>query len=388
MDKKTPSRRWIWYFSLLAALIVVFKLCDNLSQVVGAIGFIIDILAPFVAGLLIAFLLHRPTLWLERKIAKLKGRFWQAAARPLSLVAVYLLLLGIVALAISMVLPHLAASLADLVRSLPGYVEIAIARVEDMMYSGFLQNLDLAGTLDTLYQTLFDTVSRLLSTENVLTALRSVINVTTSIVDVVIAIIVSVYILSGREHLMRESKAVCGLFAPKKRVEVVACYGHRIATIVYHYFYGALLDALVVGVVVSVGLSIFRVPYAVLLGLLLGLLNMIPYFGAIIGCVGIALVTLLTNGFAAAIGVVIFIVVVQQVDANIIQPRVVGGSVGLRPIYVLLAITLFGGLFGFWGIFLGVPMMAVLQMFVKDAIAAKRAKDGEKEFPVSADKAE
>ena len=119
-------------------------------------------------------------------------------------------------------------------------------------------------------------------------------------------------------------------------------------------------------------------PYAVLLGMLLGLLNMIPYFGAIIGCIGIALVTLLTNGFAAALGVAIFIVVVQQVDANIIQPRVVGGSVGLRPIYVLLAITLFGGLFGFWGIFLGVPLMAIVQMFVKDAIVAKRSKDEKK----------
>jgi len=124
--------------------------------------------------------------------------------------------------------------------------------------------------------------------------------------------------------------------------------------------------------VVSIGLLIFRVPYAVLLGLLLGLLNMIPYFGAIIGGIGVVLVTLLAKNLYAAIGVAIFIVVVQQIDANIIQPRVVGGSVGLRPIYVLLAITLFGGLFGFWGIFLGVPLMAVVQMFVKDAIARRR----------------
>mgnify|MGYP002516513380 CR=1 FL=1 len=128
----------------------------------------------------------------------------------------------------------------------------------------------------------------------------------------VIALIVSVYMLSGREYLMRELKALCGLFLPKKRVNIVSDYAHRTAAIFYKYFYGALLDALVVGVVVSVGLLIFRVPYAVLLGLLLGLLNIVPYFGAIIGCIGIALVTLLTNGFAAALGVVIFIIVVQN----------------------------------------------------------------------------
>ncbi len=385
MEQKKPSRRWLWYFSLLAALIVVFKLFDNLGKVVNAIGFVLNILSPFVAGLIIAFLLHHPSLWIEKKIRTLKGRFWQGAARPISLVAVYLLLLGLVTLLLSLVLPHLTASLADLARSLPGYFESAIARLDGLIHSDFLQQYDFAATLDQLQKTLLDTVTRLLSTENVLSALRGVLNITTSLVDVVITIIVSVYILSGREHLMRAARSLCSLFAKEGRVQTVACYGHRIAAIVYNYFYGALLDALVVGVVVSVGLAIFRVPYAVLLGMMLGLLNMIPYFGAIIGCIGIALVTLLTNGFAAALGVAVFIIVVQQVDANIIQPRVVGGSVGLRPIYVLLAITLFGGLFGFWGIFLGVPLMAIVQMFVKDAIAAKRQKNSP---TVPADKTE
>lgn len=386
MERKNPPQRWLWYFSLLAALIVVFKLFDNLGKVVNAIGFILNILTPFVAGLIIAFLLHRPSLWIEKKIGALKGRFWQSAARPLSLVVVYLLMLGLVTLIISLVLPHLMSSLTDLVRSLPGYFESAITRLDGLIHSDFLQQYDLAATLDQLQKTLLDTVTRLLSTENVLTALRGVLNITTSIVDVVITIIVSIYMLSGREHLMRAARAFCGLFLKEGRVQAVTCYGHRIAAIIYNYFYGALLDALVVGMVVSVGLAIFRVPYAVLLGFMLGLLNMIPYFGALIGGISIALVTLLTGGFYAALGVTIFVIVVQQVDANIIQPRVVGGSVGLRPIYVLLAITLFGGLFGFWGIFLGVPLMAIVQMFLKDAIAAKRVKNAAKEIP--ADKTE
>ena len=380
MEKKKPTRRWIWYFSLIAALIVVFKLCDNFGQVLGTVGKLIGILAPFVAGLMIAFLLHHPSLWIEKQIKKLKGRFWQIVARPFALVAVYLVLIGALALIGALVLPRLTENLFDLIRSLPGYIEKAMARLNDLQQTEFMQRFNLAETLDQVYTSLLDTVTRLLSTENVMTALRGVLNFTTSIVDVVIALIVSVYMLSGREYLMRELKVLCGLFLPKKRVDIVSNYGHRTAAIFYKYFYGALLDALVVSVVVSVGLLIFRVPYAVLLGLL----NIIPYFGAIIGCIGIALVTLLTNGFGAAIGVVIFIIVVQQVDANILQPRVVGDSVGLRPIYVLLAITLFGGLFGFWGILLGVPLMAVVQMFVKDAIAAKREKEA-KNLPTKED---
>ncbi len=375
MERKKPTRRWIWYFSLIAALIAVFKLFDNLGQVVGAVGKIIGILSPFVAGLLLAFLLHHPSRWIENRLKNRKGRFWQIMARPLSLVAVYLVLIGLLALIVSLVLPRLTTSLLDFARSLPQYVQAAMVKLDGLLQADFLQHLGMAASIDELYGSLLDTVTRMLSTENVMTALRGVLNVTTSLVDVIIALVVSIYMLSGREYLMREAKAVCGLFMSKRVVDYSSHYGHKIASIFYKYFYGALLDALVVGVVVSVGLSIFRVPYAILLGMMLGLLNMIPYFGAIIGCVGIAVVTLLTNGVAAAIGVVIFIIVIQQVDANILQPRVVGDSVGLRPVYVLLAITLFGGLFGFWGIFLGVPLMAVVQMFVKDAIAAKHAKE-------------
>ena len=123
-------------------------------------------------------------------------------------------------------------------------------------------------------------------------------------------------------------------------------------------------------------------PSTVLLGMLLGLFNLVPYFGAIVGGVGIAFVALLTNGLPTAIGVVIFIIVAQQVDAHIIQPRIVGDSVGLRPLYVLLGITFFGGLFGFWGILLGPPLMAVMQMIVRDIYvrrAEEKVTEGEEE---------
>ncbi len=374
MDRKKPPRRWIWYFTLVSALIIVFKLCDNLGSVIHAVGAFIGILTPFVVGLMLAILLHRPSIWLEKHIARGKARWWKTVARPLSLGIVYLLLLGVLALLVSLVLPHLATSLTELVRTLPSYINAGIARLEAFTQSDSIPLPNIAETVNTLYHALADYILQLLSTENLLTALRSVLDATMSMVDVVIGIIVSIYILAGREHLVRATKSITGLFMPTHRVAFLGQYAHRSMTIFYNYFYGALLDALVVGVVASVGLSIFGIPYAVLLGLLLGLLNMIPYFGALIGGVAIVLIALLTNGIYAAIGVAIYVVVIQQVDANIIQPRVVGGSVGLRPIYVLLAITLFGGLFGFWGIFLGVPIMAIIQMLVKDAIDGKIGK--------------
>lgn len=373
MEKIKTGRKWLWWFSLGGALIILYKLSGSLSGIWGVLGTLLEILAPFVAGFFLAFLLYGPSNWLEKRFLRCRKKFWQRMARPLALLIVYLLLLGALALVISMVIPRLITSVSGLVVSIPDYIDAAQTRLRAWVDpDGPLGRFNLAQRLDAMYQSLLDTITRLLSTENMMNALKGVVNVTSSLVDVIISVMVSLYMLSGRENLIRELKSVLGLFCKPRHIAVLGQYSRRIASIFYGYFYGVFLDSMVVGVVVTIGLLIFRVPYGVLLGMMLGLLNMIPYFGALIGTVGIVLITLLSRNIYAAIGVAIYIIVVQQIDGNIVQPRVVGNSVGLRPIYVLLSITLFGGLFGFWGIFLAVPLMAVVQMLVKDAISWKK----------------
>ena len=372
MKKMPRLSHWLWWFSLAAALVVFYKLCSDLSGVGALIGTVAGILAPFIGGFVLAFFLYTPSNWLETRFLRLKGRLWRPLARPLSLTIVYLALLGVLALLVYLLIPTLISGLAGLLRALPGYLESAKGRLEEFARpGGLLDGLSMQDKINDVYQAALAFVTKLLSTENLMTALRGVVNVTTSLVDVVLAVIVSAYMLAGRERLGKEARQVLGLVIKPARLTRLGDYGRRAGDVFYKYFYGAFLDALVVGVVVSVGLLIFDIPYAVALGMLLGLMNMIPYFGAIIGCAGIVLLTLLSKNLYAALGVAIFLIVVQQVDSNIIQPRIVGGSVGLRPIYVLLGVTLFGGLMGFWGIILGVPLMAVIQMLVKDKIAAK-----------------
>ncbi|MBQ5841301.1 MAG: AI-2E family transporter [Clostridia bacterium] len=384
MKNKQGIQRWLFYFSLVTAAILVFKLSGSLPQLFAALGKLVGILSPFVIGLALALLLYRPCRFVERLLSRPKGKIWKKLARPLSLTAVYVLLLGLLALLVYLILPQVIVSLGDLFRALPTYIKNALHQVEEFCQpGGLLERFGLEDKLTEMYQALLDMVQKVLTTENLLAALRGVVSVTTSLFDVVIAVIVSLYMLAGRERLLREARAVLGLFMKEKSVECLRHYSRRAADIFYNYLCGALLDALVVGVVVSIGLLIFRIPYAVLLGLLLGLLNMIPYFGAIVGCIGVVLVTLLSKNIYAAIGVLICVVVVQQLDANILQPRVVGNSVGIRPIYVLLSITLFGGLCGFWGIFFGVPLMAVAQMLVKDAIVRRRQKTAEADMDES-----
>lgn len=375
MKNKQAIKKWLWYFSIPAAAILLYKLYDNFQAALGLVGTLVSIFAPFVGGFVIAFFLYRPSLWLENRMLALEGKAWKKLARPLSLSTVYLALLGVLALVVYLVIPILWDSITDLSKSLPGYVADTQTSLERLFAPGGLfEGLNLKDTFNNVLDRITAMLSDLLTAENLLAAAKSVTSIATSLVNIVLSFIVSIYMLSGREYLTVAFKNFIGLFVKPRTLGAAQSYGSRIATIFYRYFYGAFLDALLVGVVVSVGLTIFRVPYAVLLGMSVGLLNMIPYFGAIIGGVSVGLITLLTTNFYTALGVVVYIVVIQQIDANIIQPRVVGESVGLRPIFVLLSITLFGGLFGFWGVFLAPPLMAIVQLFVREAIARHNKK--------------
>lgn len=372
MDHKRAIKRWLWYFSIPAAAILLFKLYDNFGEALGLVGKLISILAPFVGGFVLAFFMYRPSHWVENALLKCKGKLWPRLARPLALTATYLALVGILVLVMYLLIPTLTNSLISLATALPDYVAVALQAIQRWEQSGgWLAAIGLTERLGEVYTHLLETMSRLLTTENILNAIKGVGNVAASLVDVVIAFIVSLYMLSGREHLTASVKNLLSLFFKPRTLAAIGDYGYRSIRIFGNYFYGALVDALCVGVVVSIGLALFRIPYAVLLGMVLGLMNIIPYFGAIIGGAGIALVTLLTTNIYTTIGVIVFVVIVQQLDANILQPRVVGNSVGLRPIYVLLSITLFGGLFKFWGILLAPPLMAMVQMFVRDATNAR-----------------
>ena len=380
MQNKGHVKKWLWYFSLAAAVAVLYKTYTNLDGVLGLVNKIIDIFAPFVGGFVLAFFLLRPSKWLEDRLLTLNGKAWPKLARPLSIAAIYLVFFGLVALVVSLIIPILVESLTSLFDSIPKLLTDTYNNIQAWIApDGPLGKFNLQDNVDEIYANLTDTFTKMITTDNVMAAVKSVGGFASSLINVAISLVVSIYMLHGREHLVAAFRKFVSLFVRPTAMERLGDYTRRSGTIFSQYIYGALLDATVLGIVVSIGLAIFRVPYAVLLGMLLGLFNLVPYFGAIVGGVGIAFVALLTNGLPTAIGVAIFIVVAQQVDANIIQPHIVGDSVGLRPFYVLLGITFFGGLFGFWGILLGPPLMAVLQMIVRDVYDRRKRKATEKE---------
>lgn len=352
------------------ALIAVYKTFDNLTVIFSFIGNIFHILTPFVIGLGIAFLLFAPANWLERRIKHMKRRWVANHARALSVLFVYLILAALITLLFVFGMPALIRGIVNFVTALPTYYQQLMDFLNSLTHEGgLLQGFDLTGTVNSIYVTY---IQPKLTVENVLTYFKGFMNFTTYLLNIFMAIIISIYMLLGRESLLRAGKSILELFLPEKWMPGLSKYTHRSCAILYSYLYSQALDAFTVGIIMTVGLVIFHAPNAPLLGFFVGLMNMIPYFGAIIGC-GIAVaITLVSGNFYGAVFLLIYMIAMQQVDANLIQPRIVSNTVGVKPIYVLLAITLGGGLFGFWGIFLGVPAIAIIQMLLRDYIQYRK----------------
>jgi predicted PurR-regulated permease PerM len=187
-----------------------------------------------------------------------------------------------------------------------------------------------------------------------------------AIIDAVLAIFSSVYMLLSRENLMRSVGKVLSIFTDVKTVSSTKRYLGKVADIFYSYMYGTIIDALIVAVLCIIAFFIIGIDYAPLFGVLVGISNLVPYFGAIIAGVGVSIFAALSEGLIPALITAACILVIQQVDCNVLQPRIVGRSVGLKPIYTLIAITVGGGIFGVGGILLGVPVFATLIMMFND----------------------
>lgn len=377
MNDKKPSRlkglitkRW-WSALLWAlAVVVIFRLVSAPSMMLHYVGKIFDILSPFFGGLIIAFLLYRPCDGIEQLLGKSKKPFWQKTARIWALVAVYLMFLGVLTVIVSVILPALVDAVRGLIENLPTYYANVLAFVEEHSAEGdVLASVDVQAIVNAGYEFLLSH----LTVESVIGYLSDIISITGSLINVLLSLIISVYMLAGRDALLASGRRLGEAFLPERAVRIASRYTHKASDIFTRYIYSMMVDALCVCVLLIPGMYIamHNVEHVAPLAfaIFVGLANIIPYFGAIISGVITVLVLLLNGEIGMAIFLAIYILVVQQVDSNLLQPRIFGQSVGIRPIYVLLAVTVGGGIAGFGGVLLGVPVVAVLKMLVTDWIA-------------------
>lgn len=368
-NNKRKLTKWLYWFLFAVAVILVYKTLDNFSAIGNWIKNFLDVLMPFIVGLLIAYLLYIPCRKIEsiyKKSKKLK--FIKKRARGLSILTVYIIVLIILIIAINYLLPIVSSSIIDLVSNIQVYYNSLITNIDNLPEDSILKNEIVFDVIESIKNI---DLKQFVNMDKLAEYAKGVINVAGKIFDFFVAIIVSVYLLLERKQILEFIKKLGKAIFKERTYNNFGKYFDRTNNIFFNFLAGQLLDGIVIAIITSIAMSIMGVKYAVLLGVMIGVFNLIPYFGAIIAVILAALITLLTGGFWQALVMVIVVTILQQIDANIINPKILGNSLKISPLLVIFAVSLGGAYFGFWGMFLSVPVIAVLKLLITDFIEYK-----------------
>ncbi|MDD3252126.1 MAG: AI-2E family transporter [Lachnospiraceae bacterium] len=378
--KNEKYRRYIYWgvtaFVVLAFLVAFVFLLINWARVRRGVDILLGILAPITWGAVFAYLLTpiynrvrtfvmgltEKLIQTERTRKKLGGLF----ATVMSLVV----LLAVVTGLISMLIPQLISSVLGLIEGFPA----GINNLERWLERVFADNPAVEAQVMQHYGAASDYIQNWLSnqvipnTYSILTGLSSgVFSVLSAVKDILIGLIVMVYLLNMKEKLVTQAKmiayGVLPLLAANKVIEE-ARYVHKVFG---GFIIGKLLDSLIIGLLSFVLLSVMKMPYVLLISVIIGVTNVIPFFGPFIGAIPSAFFILLVSPMKCLLFIG-FIFLLQQVDGNIIGPKILGDSTGLSSFWVLFSILLFGGLFGFVGMIIGVPTFAVLYRLTTELV--------------------
>lgn len=374
MKNFKSGTKWFYWFTLIVAIVIVYKVLDNFTGIGEWVGGLIKVIKPFLLAILFAYLLYIPS----RKIEGLyrKSKFLKKKARGLAIATTYILAILIVALLIKLLVPILSDSIVELAGNLPGYYESAIDYIETLPDDNILKNDIVQNAIAKLQEI---DITKLLDLDNLTMYIEKVIGIANGIFSTFVTIVVSVYILLERDEILKFIKRLNSSLFSEKKCATINRYFEKGNAIFFKYISGQVLDAIVVGILMSVALSLMKVKYALLLGFIIGLFNLIPYFGAIIAVIIASLITIFTGGFTQAVWVAIVLVILQQIDANIINPKILKDALEISKILIIFSVTVGGAYFGVIGMFLGVPVIAVIKMMLDDYIERNENKTFQKE---------
>ena len=369
MDEiKNKGKKWLYWFLLGVAIIVVYKAFDNFGDVKGVFAKFFEIITPFLVGIFISYLLYMPCRKMEQAFIKSKVKWIAKKARPLGILTVYLIIVLLLVILVNFILPVVLESVMDLVNNIQHYYEMAIFNYNQLPEDDILKS-DIVNDAIKNVQNL--DIKQYFQLEKILAYVMSAIDAVTGIFDIFVAVIVSVYILAERVEILATIKRLAEAIFKEKTYKNIGKYFNNSNEIFFKFIASQFLDAVIVGIMVTIAMSIMGIKFAPLLGFLIGLFNMIPYIGAIIAVAVSAIITLITGGLSQAIWMLIVVIILQQIDANIINPKIIGQSLKISPLLVIFAITVGGAYFGILGMFLAVPVIAVVRILIEDYIDYK-----------------
>jgi predicted PurR-regulated permease PerM len=356
---------WIVAFVFCIAVIAVYKTFDNLSHILNGIGVVLSAFKPFIIGFVIAYLLNIPATRIQLLLCKAKNNYLKTHSRGISILTVYLIAVIIFVLILGALIPALYKNIVDLYNNLPSY----ISTIENTLNNfEIVQKFNILGDkgidLYAIATGMFNSVDMAQFSKYA----QGVFNMTSGVLNMFISIVASVYMLLDKKKLTKGLLRIMSLFLKKTTVYSITVHARRINHIFTNYIYSRLICSAIMAIACAVVLTLLRVKYALILGLFVGVMDMIPYFGSIISSVISVLITFITGGLWKAIWSAVVLLVLQQLDGNLLGPKIMGDSLKISPLAIVLAVSVGGTLFGFLGMLLSVPVVAIIRAIVMEYI--------------------
>lgn len=370
MDRETKKH----IIQIVAFAVIFYCAMMHLNIVWSLLCSLLSLFLPFILGGSIAFIINVPMKQIEKYLFR-KNQKMQKMKRTVSYILTLIAVFGILALAMTVIIPELVRT----GKTLAGQVPAALSTMQEWFrensedlpsISAFIENSELDFTSISSKAT---DILQSAATGIISSGFSLISNVVSGIVSFLIGVVFSVYVLFQKEKLATQTKKILYAILPGSKADKVVSVGKLSNQVFSNFLSGQCLEACILGTMFVVAMSIFRMPYAMLIGVIIALTALIPIVGAFIGCVVGMFLIVMVNPVQAIWFLVLFLVI-QQIEGNLIYPRVVGGSIGLPSMWVLVAVSVGGSLFGIMGILVFIPLCSVCYALFRDFIHARLKK--------------
>ena len=362
-----PNSRYftivIYGLMFVLGTILLVRIVGSFNNTVKLLGQALQVIAPFLVGAFIAFILYPLVRFFYRNLFKntlhMKS---DKLSKWLSILVTYVIAIGVIAILMVFILPQLYTSITDIVDRLPVWYNNLTTMVDNFENRhadlGFIDynliNEHLTSLYPKIISYLTDTLANLLPY-----VVNTSMTIVKGVVNLIISIMVSVYMISDHKNIFYQFKKLLYAVFPKQAADTARTICRESTNIFLKFMYGKAIDSVIIGIICFVCMNIFKFPYTVLISVIVGITNMIPYFGPYIGGVLGGIIIVIVNP-VQVIFFAVMILVIQQFDGLFLGPKILGDSTGLKPLWVIFAIVVGGAMFGVLGMFLGVPTMAVI----------------------------
>ena len=362
-------------FIVICCSILLYFATTQSEWIVESVSGMVDTLQPFIIGGTIAYLLNFVLVYTENLMSKNKKlkNLKVGTKRGLGLVITYVIAGIVTYLFINFVLPQLAESIIGLVNNIPEYLKEATIVIDNLINSMNLEQ-EYIDLIVEQFNGVVNIVIELLT--GIIPVLGNLaVTITSSILNILIGIIISIYILMDKEKFIAMARKITYAMFDKDKSKVILHWARRSNETFGRFISGKLLDSFIIGVLTFVILTIFKMPYTLLISVIVGVTNIIPFFGPFIGGIPATIIILFVSP-VQALWFILIIIVIQQLDGNIIGPKILGDSIGIGAFWILFSLLVAAQIMGFVGMVVGVPLFAILYSIIKDIVEAKLAKKG------------